>query len=1403
MKKALLISVVILFAFSLNAQNKKYTLPEGITQSDYSQQFVVVRLKNTLATTSTKARSSSPLSSYQTEQFLPYLNESSKNVNFRSDSHPLASLYKIKLEEGDDPVEVINTLLKNDQVLYAEPYFEPRPLFVPDDPEAQPGGNLWYLEQIDVYDAWTLEKGDTSIVIGSLDSGILPEHFDLSDNIALNHDDPINGLDDDNDGLIDNLRGWDIADNDNNPVSDTDIHGHGVAGVASASTNNGVGIAGVGFRAKFMPIKIFRSGSNSFSQGYEAIALAADLGCQVINLSWGSAGSFSQYGQDIINYAVEERDAVVVAAAGNTNALLDFYPASFDNVLSVGASNTSDEKAGFATYSYKIDLMAPGEDIYVIDGDSTYSTKIGTSYSSPMVAGAAALVRSRFPNLSAKQVMERIRVNTDEIYDIPGNQTFTGRLGSGRLNVFKALTNNINPSLRIENIEYTNGIGEYAFYGDTLTIGVDVTNYLFNTTNATATLTSTSPFVEIIDGEFNIGKLNTLASTENHDSPFKIRLTDNLPTNQNIIFRVDFTDGTYADFQYFEIKSSSEYINIKHGNMELTAGSRGQLGYNNDIFSQGIGMKYKGLKLLDNIGFLVASSTDTVKDTAPRILSINIRDQDFESLSKVKFYQGSEASVDIRNVYVDDDDISNPLGVQVEQKILGWDTPQDSNYFVMEYRLINQGAQSVADLYTGIFADWNINDRDLNQAGWDMGNLLGFVTDNSDTLYAGIALLNSDTPFYFAVDNKNANGNTADVASTINDFQKYNLMSSGLSKLAAGVNGGGNDVSQIIGYNIDDFAVNSTKKVALALVVGNSLTDLTDAVQAAQNQYQNYLLNPPVLHITEVCEGDGAIIDPPQGDVYSFYTDVTLSTEIFTGSSLNTPPVTSPQTYYVVNKDAAFDGDVFKVIARPKQVNADFELSSNPLLLDETGNTEVQFTDQSIDGVAWDWDFDNGFTTTVQNPIMNFSSIGNYDISLSVVSDLGCTDAVIKTLEVANRSNKPNIENQNICKGDQVTLSATNATNLNVYDDESLSNMIFSGTTFNSGTIPDDTVFYITSQDSTYESNPQKVRIITSKIDADFDYEIDTFDLSQKHLIQFENKSSNEELFLFYIDDQLIANSTEPSFDYTSLSSFDVKLVSEDINGCQDSIITTIIPKVSPTPNVMDVNICNSESVEIAPENGNIFYFYADENLIDLRKKGKSLKLDSLTSDTTIYITSIDSLLESSPASLQINVSDIEASFTITPDSVDISNINQISITNSSVDATNFNWFVNDSLMSTSETPDFDFEALGKFEIRLEVSNTIGCVGVETQSLAITNITQTDLSIPSLRVFPNPAYNSLSISSPEEVEYKLSGLSGTTYLTGKIVDNTIDISQLPAGVYLLEISKGKETDYIKVLKLDR
>jgi len=1390
------------FSATLLAQQRTYKLPENIEEGGYSKQKIVVRLKNTVSD-SKGGRSASPIAGFQSEQFLSYLGNSSNKS--RAVEHPLRNIYTVMIGEEQDPIEVINSLLENEDVLYAEPYFNHRPLFIPNDPDAQPGSNQWYLTNIRAYDAWNIEKGDSSIVIGILDSGVLPEHYDLEENIYKNQDDPINGLDDDEDGLIDNYIGWDIANNDNNPVSDTDIHGHGVAGISSASTNNGLGIAGVGFKSHFMPIKIFRSGSNFFSNGYEAIALAADLGCDVINLSWGSAGSFSQAGQDIIDYAVEEKDAVVVAAAGNTNALLNFYPASFKNVLSVAASNISDEKADFSTYSYNVDLVAPGKSIYVTDGDSTFNIRQGTSFSSPMVAGTAALLRARFPELSAKQIMEKVRVNADDIYDIPFNQSYIGQLGKGRLNVLEALTDGVSPALRIESFNYTNGLGEYAFYGDTLAISFDILNYLVPTSKATATISSTSPYVEIVNETLDIGVLATMETMNNDADPFLVRLSDDLPSGEELIFRVDFNDGLYEDFQYFTITSSEDYLNIDNGTLKMTAASSGELGYSSDIFKRGIGIEYKDQNILHNIGLIVTTASDVVKDIAPTNLGVNLRDHDFEAVSRIKFFQNSEADLDARSTIIDDPGASNPLGIKIEQKFLAWN--DQSNSIVLEYRLINTSGLTISELHTGLFTDWDLNDRDYNEADWDGTNLIGYVRDvQSDTLYTGVALLSGESPVYHAINNKNWNGNTADIPYTITDAIKYDLLSDGISQTSAGTNGGGNDVSQASGYTINNLGANESKKLVFALVAGSSLAELQTAAAEAATKYQAYLDTPPLLHIEQTCFNDNADIDPPQGDIYEFYSDLELTDLLTSGTSYNTPVVTTSQTYYVVNKDEAYDGDIYRVKAQPKVVNADFSFDSSPLLLDETGDTNVQMNDLSVDAVDWDWDFGNGFSSNVQHPLMNYPETGSYDITLDVTSDLGCFDTVTKSLEVANRSNKPNITSPVICRGDELIFDPTNATDLKIYSDEGLTDLITTGTSFSTGKIYKDTTFYITSVDSTYESNPKRVKIEVSKITADFSYSIDSTDLAQKHLLNLKNESSNETLYLWYINEQLMGNSTDISYNYSGESNFDIKLIAEDINGCTDTLSQTITPKASPAPEATDFGICKYESVTITPESGNLFLFYNDDAVDSPLHKGHSFTIDSVENDTTIFVASIDSLFESDAISVNINVSEVTADFSITPsDSVDIAEAGLITIENTSLEADSYEWYVNDNLESTSEGLAYDMLTANEFDIELVASNSLGCKDSISKTLKITSITSVEPDQTALSIFPNPAFDKVYISSTEAIELKLMDLKGASYYKTNEKSNEveIDMKPFPDGIYILEVTKGQTTSYHKIIKNSR
>jgi serine protease len=214
--------------------------------------------------------------------------------NSRSSKHDLQNIYKLKLHPGTDIWKTISRIQRSGLVEYVEPLYQNDLLYTPNDPEANPSnGQQTYLEVIRAYEAWDIEKSDTSMVIGIVDTGVNMAHEDLG-NIAFNQDDPINGIDDDGDGYIDNFHGWDIADNDSDPTADGHPHGSPVTGMSSASTNNGIGMAGAGFKSRYLPVKIAETSSQKLTKDYEGVKYAADHGARVINLSWGGAGNYSR-----------------------------------------------------------------------------------------------------------------------------------------------------------------------------------------------------------------------------------------------------------------------------------------------------------------------------------------------------------------------------------------------------------------------------------------------------------------------------------------------------------------------------------------------------------------------------------------------------------------------------------------------------------------------------------------------------------------------------------------------------------------------------------------------------------------------------------------------------------------------------------------------------------------------------------------------------------------------------------------------------------------------------------------------------------------------------------------------------------------------------------------------------
>jgi subtilisin family serine protease len=292
---------------------------------------------------------------------------------------------------------------------------------------------------IDAPEAWDIQTGDPNLVIGVIDTGVDYNHQDLVGNIWTNPGEIANdGIDNDGNGYIDDIRGWDFAYNDNNP-SDVDGHGTHVSGTIAGKGNNGVGVTGVAWNAKIMPLKFLDdTGSGSTSNAIKAINYATAKGVKLTNNSWGGGG-YSQALYDAIN-AAGQAGALFIAAAGNSAQNTDTspsYPASYNlaNIISVASTTRTDSLSSFSNYGLtSVDLGAPGSAIYSTTPNNTYATYSGTSMASPHVAGAAALLWSQNPTWTAQQVKDALMNTGDPIAALAG-KTVSGK----RLNVFKAL----------------------------------------------------------------------------------------------------------------------------------------------------------------------------------------------------------------------------------------------------------------------------------------------------------------------------------------------------------------------------------------------------------------------------------------------------------------------------------------------------------------------------------------------------------------------------------------------------------------------------------------------------------------------------------------------------------------------------------------------------------------------------------------------------------------------------------------------------------------------------------------------------------------------------------------------------------------------------------------------------
>ncbi len=916
----------------------------------------------------------------------------------------LPLIYRLKLNPEVDLVQAINLLRQDPAILYAEPiYTNHAPLIVPNDPFVAPG-QQYHLTKIRAFQAWDIETGDPSVFIGITDNGFDIADADLTDNVRA----PIlidSPSDLNNDLSGDEANVFDDADND---VSGGG-HGHVVALCSSAVPDNSVGTAGTGYHCKFLAVKVAADDNlGSYTEGYQGILYAAKQGSAIINMSWGRKGLPSAFEEDVINtaYQYTPEGIVLVAAAGNDNTTEFFYPASYENVLAVAASNSNDFKADFSTFNEKVDITAPGQGIRVLSNPAGAS---GTSFASPLVAGAAALLRSRYPTWHASQVLARLKTTTDDIYQLAENQAYIDQLGTGRLNMERMLSDPLK-AITLEDYIFSAGQRGFLFRDTVSDFVCDFKNQLNTLDNLSITLTSSSPFIQILNGTVALGNISEYTDFQ---ATFSVELLANAPANTVVQLEFTYQDGTYTYTEKKKILMNPGHLDINQSLFSVA--DNGRLGIDNQNYPELSGFAYDYPSQLSEAGLIIATSAERVSDATRN--AFNGINQDFTTQKHFRpiAYQAN-TYLETEAVFEDFSNNNNRIGVEVTQKTYSWNEANLQKGHVIEYQLRNLNNTRIDSLYAAIFADWSVYQEINNRAGWVASQNLGYVRNSfSGSAFMGIQVITpSQGVNFYAFDDVSS----IKVTDGFTDAEKFQAISGGIQNTSAGNLGQGADVAHTIGVTVKNLSPGPGKKIAFVIVAADGLEALKINAQALADRYIALNTSPlPVLEPIFICKGESITLRPSNGNVFRFYNappSQTGSILLSTGSTLTINALETNQRIYITCIDEVFESSALEVLISVSSHKASFEMSKTEI--DLSFEDELSLSSSSADGTAWEWQinrsgeapnasigFINGTYAQSESPQVSFAEVGVYEVKLISQNAANCSDYTSQLLNVVER----------------------------------------------------------------------------------------------------------------------------------------------------------------------------------------------------------------------------------------------------------------------------------------------------------------------------------------------------------------------------------------------------------------
>ena len=335
------------------------------------------------------------------------------------------------VQTDDDVLSVIDDLENEPQINYVEPIYTVQISTVQNDPYYYKQN---YLNATALPYIWGVTDSQPTLV-AVIDTGVNYLHEDLIESMYINTAEAPNGIDDDGNGVVDDIQGYNFYNyyvglSDNDPM---DVHSHGshLSGIIAATLGNNIGIAGIAQNVSILPVRFLNSnGSGNQVDASFAIRYAADMGADVINCSWG----FTKYNQvlyDAIVYATE-KGSTVIAAVGNSGTSVTEYPAGFSEVIAIGSCDLEGEKSTFSSYGNHLDFLMYGESIYSTQLDDSYGFKTGSSQSTAIVSGIVAAIKSNDAGLTTEGVRLLLQQSSSLSDDVSRTSGY-GLINSDRL----------------------------------------------------------------------------------------------------------------------------------------------------------------------------------------------------------------------------------------------------------------------------------------------------------------------------------------------------------------------------------------------------------------------------------------------------------------------------------------------------------------------------------------------------------------------------------------------------------------------------------------------------------------------------------------------------------------------------------------------------------------------------------------------------------------------------------------------------------------------------------------------------------------------------------------------------------------------------------------------------------